>query len=169
MAEIRLPLNPRVADSHALHGAFGISNENGFVLIGYYEGAAEHEKHATEFRLDGDKRFEIVGLPGKDGAGWPRHFDQALDLGIDRLVVTMLEAGEFANGSQLAPGDLFLWDGDTFLIGKPDDPRHGNGIALGSKKMRHISHGDGYRVRKWRIDGYAQGNEDAKVFTITTG
>ena len=166
MAEIRLPLNPRVAESHALHGAFAISNEHGFVLIGYYAGAGENDKHAAEVHLDGDKRFDIEAMPGTDNAGWPRYFDQALDLGIERIAVTMLDSGEFANGASVEAGDLFLWEGATYLIGKPANAQHGNAIDLESKRMKRISHGDGYRVRKWRIDGYAK--DDSKVFTITS-
>jgi len=167
MAEIKLPLDAAIVNTHELHGKFAISNEHGLVLIGFYPNAGEEHLHAIEFHLDGEHQFKMEHMPGKDGAGWPRYFDQGFALDVRRVAVTMLDAGKFQNGATVEAGDLFVYDGSTYLIGQPEDPRQGNGINLDTKAVRHISHGDGYVVKKWRIDAYGPHDQIVLSFGVS--
>ncbi len=150
---IKLPLEPKVAESHALHGKFAISDLNGLVLVGFYPAAPAETKHAAEVVLDGANRFAIKSYPDKN-APFDRGFDHCLELPVSRIDIELLAPGRFGESASLQPGDLFFCEQGTFLAGQPEQSYANNFIDLATKAMAKVDTRLGFIASGWKITGY---------------
>jgi hypothetical protein len=165
--KISMPIRGKIGPCHQMAGKYGISSENGLVLIGAWSTRVVGEDHTHAFELLlTDTGYRTWHWPSTVLGGPAEYADEVLDLGVTRVTATALSPQTYAVASEAVAGDLYIDERGAHAVGERLTARSANMFDLSTHEARDVHSGRGFICKKWRLTAF---REDDVVFEVEMG